>query len=235
MNLDRWATCLHDRHDFESAINVLSSAIQLDATEVVYWINRGVAKTSLRRFDDAIADLTHAIDLAPTKPLAHAHRGIAYSGKEMFEDALENLSHYPCEGDNDAAVALLRGHVREQLCDWNGAVKDYELAHELDPSMTEAMVGLAILQAACPEESFRDGHQAVKNAHRLCVSSDWRDWRALSVLAAGYAEVGDFESAIRYAQQTLKLAPENEKETRRSRVRQYENSIPLRLPLSDDK
>lgn len=53
------------------------------------------------------------------------------------------------------------------------------------------------------------------------------------VLAAAYAEIGDFESALRFARQSADLAPESEKETRRARIRQYEQGIPFRLPGGD--
>ena len=45
----------------------------------------------------------------------------------------------------------------------------------------------------------------------------------MSVLASGYAELGDFERAIEYAQLTLALAPEEEKPERARRIEQYYN------------
>jgi Flp pilus assembly protein TadD len=81
---------------------------------------------------------------------------------------------------------------------------------------------------------MRNGQQAVDNARRICILTEWNDWVSLSVLAAAYAEIGDFPSAIRFARQAADSAPESEKNTRLSRIQQYERCIPFRLSHDSD-
>jgi hypothetical protein len=61
----------------------------------------------------------------------------------------------------------------------------------------------AWFQATCPDASFRSGQQAVKDAKAACSIMAWKDENMIDILAAAYAETGDFDSAVRYAQQAL--------------------------------
>jgi tetratricopeptide (TPR) repeat protein len=67
---------------------------------------------------------------------------------------------------------------------------------------------LAWILAACPDDRVRDGAEAVRVAKPL-VQSDWAESaRAYDVLAAAYAEVGDFDKALQLAGRAILLARE---------------------------
>jgi tetratricopeptide (TPR) repeat protein len=227
--LNRTALRLIESHDYDSAINVLSAAIHIDFTEVSYWVNRGVANRQADRIDAAIGDLSHAIEINPMIEHAREHRGFAYFAKGMFREARADLADYPCSDRSHALVAHWRGLAHEKLLEWEDAAQDYEKAYELDNSLTDAVLALARLQAGCPKDSVRNGQKAIENARRICIQTNWDDWTSLSILAAAYAEVGDFQSAVRFARQAADSAPESEQETRVLRIRQYEASSPFRI------
>jgi cytochrome c-type biogenesis protein CcmH/NrfG len=63
----------------------------------------------------------------------------------------------------------------------------------------------AWLLATCPVDEIRDGARAVELARQVVEASPGDPW-ALDTLAAAYAESGDFESALRTAQNGLDLA-----------------------------
>ena len=76
------------------------------------------------------------------------------------------------------------------------------------------MLRLAWLRATSVVDEIRDGARAVELAERLNKATNNTDPRVLDTLAAAYAEDGDFEAAVRTAEQALaKLGPNQETQT----------------------
>ena len=219
-----------DAGDQPRAVELLSASIRLAPAEATYWVNRGIAWYRREDFDAAIADLTHAIQLAPADKHARAYRGYAYLAVGQPQLALDDLSLYPCENGDDALVAYYRGIAREEVFAWERAAEDFRLAYRLDETLHAAAIMLARLQACCPHALVRDGVKAIANAERICALEGWNNWHSLSILAAAYAETGDFANAIEYAQQAHDLAPDEEQPERRRRLEQYERRECYRLP-----
>jgi tetratricopeptide (TPR) repeat protein len=96
------------------------------------------------------------------------------------------------------------------------AVADYEQAIRLAPDDPTGHTDLAWLLATCPDAEVRDGKRAVELATRACQLSGWRDANDLENLAAGYAECGQFDKAVRWQTEALNLGAglqdENESE-----------------------
>lgn len=104
-----------------------------------------------------------------------------------------------CTAKEHSSLVLCRAHSYEETGHWQRAISDYMVAYDLDPSNLNAGNGLARLQACCPDSSVRDGKKAMENATNMCIRSDWKDWAAVSVLGAAFAENGDFGEAVKYA------------------------------------
>jgi hypothetical protein len=61
----------------------------------------------------------------------------------------------------------------------------------------------AWILATCPEGKVRDGKRAIQMATKACELTDWKSGRELSILAAAYAENGQFDEAVRYQTKAL--------------------------------
>src|SRR5205807_8728430 len=86
------------------------------------------------------------------------------------------------------------------------ALKELNYLISLHPrpvTLARALSDRAWFQATCPDSSFRNGQQAVKDAKAACSIMQWKDEDMIDTLAAAYAETGDFDSAVRYAAQAL--------------------------------
>jgi tetratricopeptide (TPR) repeat protein len=86
------------------------------------------------------------------------------------------------------------------------AVPQYRLTLDLDADALPALMDLATIQAASEDRQFRNGPEAVKLALRACVLTRYRAPKPLDILAAAYAENGQFSEAIRTAKEALQLA-----------------------------
>jgi len=71
----------------------------------------------------------------------------------------------------------------------------------------------------------------VQDAKIACKLTSWNDESAIDTLAVAYAEVGDFDSAVRYAQQALAIkgvTPTGSKKIQRH-LESFQQHKPIRL------
>jgi tetratricopeptide (TPR) repeat protein len=86
------------------------------------------------------------------------------------------------------------------------AVAEFKTALALDPKSVGPLNDLAWLLATDPESSLRNGAQAVEFAQKACSLSQFQEPQFVGTLAAAYAEAGNFDAAIRTAEQARDLA-----------------------------
>ncbi len=83
--------------------------------------------------------------------------------------------------------------------------------------------------ATCPDDKLRDGEEARARAYTACEGSNWRDPKDLDVVAAAYAECGQFEDAVKWQTKALELARESNKGPYRQRLELYQAHKPYHL------
>src|SRR5262249_23655202 len=94
----------------------------------------------------------------------------------------------------------------------------------------DAYSNLAWVLATCPEEKVRDGKKALDYATTACELTSWKASYMLATLSVAYAELGQFDEAIRWQKRALE-SPSYEKaegDQPRRRLRLFEGRIPYR-------
>jgi hypothetical protein len=79
---------------------------------------------------------------------------------------------------------------------------------DIEPSRTSAMLGTAWLLATAPDAAVRNGAEALRLAEEANTPAAAGDANTADVLAAAYAEQGDFARASEFAARALQLARE---------------------------
>jgi len=112
------------------------------------------------------------------------------------------------------------------------AISDYEAAVRVDPNYALGFSDLAWLRAACPAAKFRDGAKAIENATKACELTDWKNHSYVGTLAAVYAEVGDFATAVKWQKEAIDLLTEDKRAkwqaNYESRLKLYQSGKPYR-------
>lgn len=121
---------------------------------------------------------------------------------------------------------LSKGNYRHKG-DFAKAIHDYEQAILLDSKHSVAHNNLAWLLATCANPAFRNGKRAVQLSRQACELLQWSKWNYIGTLAAAYADIGNFQEAIKWQRKSLEMnLPEAAVAPAQQRLSLYEQNKP---------
>ncbi len=199
------------------------------------WLDKAwVHKDDVLLPEQAIAYWSDQIQKNPSAAQNWNNRGTMWKDKGELDPALKDLSEAIRLDPTFASAYVNRGNIWHEKREFDSALKDYAVAMKLDPSNPNAHDAAAWLRATCPDSAFRDGSRAVTNATSACILSAWSDWSTIDTLAAAYAELGDFKSAIKWQEKAIELAgDESDKQEMRLRLVLFNQGKPYRDSVQD--
>jgi tetratricopeptide (TPR) repeat protein len=132
---------------------------------------------------------------------------------------------------NSVAVHGLLGGLLSSTGQYGQALKHLEAAFAASPEDVSVANNLAWVLATSPETTHRDGPRAVRLAERVCKATAYKSPPLLDTLAAAYAEVGQFDQAVRTTLQAIEIVrtyPKASTATLESRLALYRAGKPYR-------
>ncbi len=159
-------------------------------------INLGLALFNIGRVDAAIIRYGEALELAPQNPMTHYNLGLALEAKKRFADAIESHEKAIRLRPELADAHLHRGMALAAEGRSRDAIGAFRTAIQIRPNWTRPLLQLANLLASYPDEAVRDGAEAVHLAEAALASIAEPTPRTLAIMAAAYAEAGQFDAAI---------------------------------------
>ena len=106
---------------------------------------------------------------------------------------------------NLAQLYTLRANALSRLGRKSEAMNDFQNAIKLSKTDPICRAGAAWLYATSADAQIRNGKNAVALATEAAKLTLWKDDTVLDVLAAGYAEAGDFNSAQKWEEKAILL------------------------------
>ena len=161
-------------------------------------------------------------------------RAQIYSREGKYDLALKDANEALRQDRSVVEAALLRANINARLGKYAEALKEFDHLISLHPrnvTLARALSDRAWFRATCPNASFRNGQQAVKDAKAACSIMVWKDEHMIDTLAAAYAETGDFNSAVQYVSQALAvkgISPDSTKLFQRH-LASFQQHKPIRL------
>ncbi len=158
------------------------------------WFDKGHKLLSQQRYDDAIKAFSAAIEIIPRDYQSYNYRGVTWALKENFNRAIADYSKAIEIRPRYAEAYNNRGFAHTQTGNLKAALNDYTRALEINPFFVDAYNNKAWVLATCSDQRIRDGGQAVRLAQKAVELKP--DVSSMDTLAAAYAAVGNFDSAI---------------------------------------
>jgi tetratricopeptide (TPR) repeat protein len=168
--------------------------------------NLGNALLASGKVADALAQFDMHVHLAARDPVAQYNFGSVLLDQGLPEDAIPHLKTAVQIRPGEADYHCKLGDAYREAGRAAEAISQYEQTLQILPNHVRAASGLAWLLATSPDPSLRDGDRAVQLALLAGRLSSDQDPGTIGILAAAYAETGDFSKATAAAQRALQLA-----------------------------
>ena len=104
--------------------------------------------------------------------------------------------------------------------DYRKALELFHGALERGPS-PNVYAAFAWFLATSPDYAQRNGKEAVEYATKACELTEWKNANLIETLAAAYADIGDFDTAITYLREAMEIE-DNDSSDRQERERMLE-------------
>lgn len=185
-----------------------------DDIERVLLINPGLAQGILLRsliyaeegrMGDAIADIELLLKHDPKNVAWRLQLAGYYIRDNRPSKALAIFSAILDEDKNNAAALQARADTLLSVGQHAAAIADFEILLKQSPEDDGVLNNFAWVLATSPDDQLRDGPRAVKLATKACELTEYKKAHILSTLAAAYAEIGDFETARKWAGKAVEL------------------------------
>jgi len=113
-------------------------------------------------------------------------RAQIYSREGKYDLALKDCNEALRQDRGVVEAALLRANINARLGKYAEALKEFDYLVSLHPrnvTLARALSDRAWFRATCPNASFRNGQQAVKDAKAACNIMIWKDEHMIDTLA----------------------------------------------------
>lgn len=214
----------------DQAIDDFTEATRLAPWDWQPWYRRGLARAARKEHEQAVADFTEVIRLAPEQPDGYLQRALVCTQLGQLDRAIADYTEQIRLNPQSPAAYNFRGRLYARQGNHAAAVADHLRAGELDPGNANTHSRLAWIWATCPDAAIRDGARAVESARRAVELTEGKRADCLDALAAAHAEKGEFDEAVKRAEQAAELAREAEKPAYRGRLEAYRQGQAWRDP-----
>jgi Flp pilus assembly protein TadD, contains TPR repeats len=198
-------TILAEQNKIDEAITHFRASLEHNPNNAQAHGNLGKALTLQGKLAEADAELRTAIALKPQEPEFHRSLAYALGGQGKTDEALGQLRQAADLQQNVACRLELAGMLHQSGKD-REAVVEYRRALVIRPLSVEVLNNLAWILATSPDDSVRNGSDAVGFAEKACQQTQNQDAMTMGTLAAAYAETGRFSDAVATADKAASLA-----------------------------
>lgn len=209
------------RADVEKALR-----LRPDVPQVILMKSRLAAQAG--RFGEAIGDLQLLLRSDPKNEDYRLQMAMYMSADKRPRRAIEILNGLVDDNPKDADILRTRADAYLSINKHKEAIADYEAALKLDPEDTGVLNNLAWVLATSETESVRDAKRSIELGTKACELTDYKKPHILSTLASGYAEAGDFETALKWSAKAVELGEGEVKEQLGKELESYKQKKPWR-------
>ncbi|MCE9527011.1 MAG: tetratricopeptide repeat protein [Planctomycetales bacterium] len=160
---------------------------------------------SEKKFGLAIAEIKKLLHSDPKNEEYRLQMAMYLAADKRPRKAIEILDNVIADNEKNADALRSRGDALLSIGKHAEAIADYEKSLKIDPKDTGVLNNLAWVLATSKDDKVRDGKKSIEYGKQACELTEYKKPHILSTLASGYAETGDFETAIKWSTKAVEL------------------------------
>lgn len=195
---------LLQKNELAQSIDYFRKTIKAQPDHAAAHYNLGIALQRSGQIDEAIEEFRQTINLQAQHADAHNNLAIALSKRGQLQEAIAEeqiaLRIKPESAEfqsNLASIFLQSGRVADAVARWREALR-------LQPDKLGPQISLAWVLATTSDSAVRNGAEALELAQRAHRAAGDRNLMTSRVLAAAFAEQGQFAQAIETARDGMR-------------------------------
>ena len=221
--------------DAKKARQDLDKAMELKPDSVQGVLLRAYVSAEEGRLPDAINDMKMLVRSFPENASWAIQLASFYQLDNRPRKAIEVTTDVVRREPDNWQALRIRGDSRLSIGEHSKAIEDYEQALKTEISIDASKAGilnnLSWVLSTSPDDNVRDGDRAIKYGEEAAKLTEYKQAHILSTLAAGYAEKGDFDSALKWSKKAVKLGEDEDHaqlEQLKLELDSYKNKKPWR-------
>jgi tetratricopeptide (TPR) repeat protein len=222
------ARVLHAVGETRRALDDLEQALKAQPNLPQALFLRSLIAAAEGKFSEAIADVQILIRDDPGNLEWRLQLAGYYAADKRSLRAINEYSKILNDNPNEWRALRGRADALLGVGKQAEAVRDYEAAVKLQPDDSGILNNLAWVLATSPDAKLRNAKRSIELATRACKITDYKEAHILSTLAAGYAEDGDFETAVKWSAKAVELGADDLKQQLREELDSYKQKQPWR-------
>ena len=212
----------------DSAMADLNRILQARPGQPQALLLRSGVYVDQKKYVEAIRDLREIARMNPENDLIRLQAAQIYVAGGWPRFAIQVLGGMLSANPENASALRSRGDAYLNIGRHADAIADFDKALRLDPDNTGILNNLAWVLATSPDDKLRDPERSIKLATKACELTDFKAAHILSTLASGYAEKGDFETALKWSAKAVELSQGESKDQLKKELESYQQKKPWR-------
>ncbi|MGD9647071.1 MAG: tetratricopeptide repeat protein [Pirellulales bacterium] len=191
----------------DAARSELNAALGFDPSVVEARVNLGVCDLLGGNLAGAERQFQAVLAEQPDHVGALYHLGLIWAAQGRVAEAEHAFERVAAADPRHFDARQQLAERRRQARRFAEALEYYRQGVELRPDWLDGLNAMAWIMATSPDPSLSDGPRALDIAQRVCEISGFANSTALDTLAAAYAECGQFDRAVEFAEKALAAIP----------------------------
>ena len=214
----------------DQAIELYRKALQLNEQQSRVQLDLALALLRTGKAADATEHFEAALRANPGDRDTRKLLVLALTQAKHFAEMEQQARRLVADNPQDAIARLHLAYALKNQQKYAESLKEYRQVLKQDQSQIAAQNDLAWLLATCPDETIRDGAEALRIALRVSNATGGRVPPILDTLAAAQAASGDFAAAVETVNRAIEIdqsGPARLTEQLQKRLKLYESKQPF--------